>query len=172
MTSLYKILTYILLPFAAIFSLLTVVTFFIAIANPAMFLGVFMLAAVTIYVFCCLKFMRQGVSLQRPLTSKLKDWIKVNAYVASPFAIMNLLQSVTIIGKPSMLQEIIKQMTEMQQKAGFPTQPAGSYDAMLMGLLYVMLLFSVVLIVHIILTFTLLRKYNDLFEPTPGSSTE
>ncbi len=172
MINLYKILTYILLPFAAIFGLLTVVTFFIAIANPAMFLGVFMLAAVTIYVFCCLRFMRQGIGLQHPLTTKLRDWIKVNAYVASPFAIMNLLQSVTIIGKPSLLQDIVKQMTEMQQKAGFPTQPAGTYDAMLMGLLYVMLLFSIALFVHIILTFTLLRKYNDLFEPTQSSTTD
>ena len=172
MINLYKILTYILLPFAAIFGLLTVVTFFIAIANPAMFLGVFMLAAVAIYVFCCLRFVRQGINLQRPLTSKLKDWIKVNAYVASPFAIMNLLQSVTIIGKPSLLQEIVKQMTEMQQKAGFPTQPAGTYDAMLMGLLYVMLLFSIALFVHIILTFALLKKYNDHFEPTQSSTTD
>ncbi len=172
MINLYKILTYILLPFAAIFGILTVFTFFIAIANPAMFLGVFMLAAVTIYVFCCLRFVRQGLSLHRPLTSKLKDWIKVNAYVASPFAIMNMLQSVTIIGKPSMLQEIVKQMTEMQQRAGFPTQPAGAYDAMLMGLLYVMLLFSIALFVHIILTFSLLKKYKDLFEPTQGSITD
>ena len=172
MINLYKILTYLLLPFAIIFGILTVVTFFIAIANPAMFLGVFMLAAVAIYVFCCLRFVRQGINLQRPLTSKLKDWIKVNAYVASPFAIMNLLQSVTIIGKPSLLQEIVKQMTEMQQKAGFPTQPAGSYDAMLMGLLYVMLLFSIALFVHILLTFALLRKYHSLFEPTHSSTTD
>ena len=172
MTTLYKILTYLLLPFAAIFSLLTVVTFFIAIANPPMFLGVFMLAAVTLYVFCSVRFMRQGMVMQRALKPKLKDWIKVNAYVALPFAIMNFMQSVTIIGKPLLLQEVIKQMTEMQQNAGFTTQPAGTYDTMLMGLLYVMLIFSLALIVHILWTFNLLKKYKDLFEPTPGSSIE
>ena len=169
MTNLYKILTYILLPFAAIFSLLTVVTFFIAIANPPMFLGVFMLAAVTLYVFCCVRFVRQGISLQRVLKPKLRDWIKVNAYVALPFAIINFMQSVTIIGKPLLLQEVVKQMTEMQQNAGFPAQPAGSYDSMLMGLLYVMLIFALVLLLHILLSFSLLKKYSSLFETNASS---
>lgn len=172
MTTLYKILTYILLPFAAIFSLLTVVTFFIAIANPPMFLGVFMLAAVTLYVFCSVRFMRLGMIRQRALKPKLKDWIKVNAYVALPFAVMNFMQSVTIIGKPLLLQEVVKQMTEMQQNAGFPTQPAGSYDTMLIGLLYVMLIFSLVLLVHILMSFSLLKKYSSLFETTTSASSD
>ncbi|MDB5192964.1 MAG: hypothetical protein JWQ96_2527 [Segetibacter sp.] len=165
MALIYRILTYLLLPFALLFGVLTLIMFFIAITNPALFLGVFMLGAFCIYFFCSFRFLHQGILQQRVLKSTLRDWIKVNAYVSLPFAILNLIQSVAILSKSAMISEIVNQMLEMQQQMGVPAQPAGSYDKMILTILIIMAVFSVVLFVHIILSFSFLKKHEDLFQP-------
>jgi len=164
MIGLYRVLAYIMLPFALLFSLLAVITLFVALANPALFIGVFMLAAFCIYYFCTFRFLHAGILQKRIQKHKLRDWIKVNAYVAMPFGVVNFMQSTTIITKPSLLNESIGQMMEMQQQMGFPVYQNANLSAMLMGLLYVMLVFSVILLVHITLSFLLLKKYQIIFE--------
>src|SRR3954466_3115525 len=115
MISLYRILTYLLIPFVLIFGLLALGGLFIAFVNPAMLLGVFMLAAFVIYFVCTFRFLHRGIIDHRMQKPKLRDWIKVNAYVTLPFAVINFMQSLTVIRKPSLLDESIKQMVEMQQ---------------------------------------------------------
>lgn len=164
MISFYRILTYLLLPFALFFSLLSLITFFVALANPALFLGVFMLAAFCIYYFCSFRFLHQGILQHRPLKPKLRDWIKVNAYVAMPFGVINFMQSFTVISKPTLIAEVVKQMTEMQQRMNMPVTPGASYEKMLLTLMYVMLVFALMLLIHLTLSFALLKKYQSLFE--------
>jgi hypothetical protein len=163
MIILYRILTYILVPFALLFGLFTLILFFIAISNPALFLGVFLLAAFIIYYFCSFRFLHNGLLNKQQLKPKLRDWIKVNAYVTLPFAIMNFMQGFMLIRKPALIDESIKQMLEMQQRMGVPAQPAGTYNSMMMTVLYIILFFSIVLLVHVMLTFSFLKKYEHLF---------
>jgi hypothetical protein len=160
----YRILTYILLPFALLFGVLAVITLFVALANPALFLPVFISAAFAIYWFCSFRFLSQGILRQQSLNPKLRDWLRVNAFVALPFAVMNFMQSFTIISKPSLVSEVVKQMLEMQQRMSIPPQPAASYEKMIMAILYVMLVFSLILLVHLMLSFSLVKKYKGIFE--------
>ena len=134
-----------------------------ALGNPPLFLGVFMLAAFSIYFFCTFRFLHRGILQQKHLNPKLRDWIKVNAYVTMPFAVLNFMQSFTIISKPSLLGDVVKQMVEMQQRMDVPAQPAGAYDKMLLALLYIMLVFAVILLVHLMCSFSFLKKYQHLF---------
>jgi hypothetical protein len=163
MIVLYRILTYILLPFAVFFGLLAIIAFFVALGNPALFLGVFMLVAFSIYSFCSFRFLHQGILTGRPLKTKLRDWIKVNAYVALPFAVLNFMQSFAVINNPELLSEGVKEMLEMQQRMGVPAQAAAPYNQILMASLYIMLVVAVVLLLHILLSFSLLKKYQHLF---------
>jgi len=80
-----------------------------------------------------------------------------------PFGFLNFWQSASIISKQFLLSESIAQMHEMQQRMGLPTQANVNVEQMLMTLIYVMLVLSVILLVHLTLTFTLLRKHVTWF---------
>jgi hypothetical protein len=147
-----------------VFALLGFGGLFIAFVNPAMLLGVFMLAAFVIYFVSTFRFLHRGILAQQMLKAKLRDWIKVNAYVTLPFAVLNFMQSLTVIRKPSLLDESIKQMVEMQQQIGLPVQEPGSYHDLMLKVIYIMAFLSVILLLHIMLTFSNLRKYEGLFE--------
>jgi hypothetical protein len=150
-------------------ALIGLFSFLFALANPALFLGVFMLAAFVIYFVCSFKFLNKGLLNPRPLATKLRDWIKVNAYVALPFGIMMFMSSFNVIKNPASLDDHLKQMSEMQQKMGMPVQNAALNASALQSVFYIMLFFSVVILVHIMLTFTFLKKYESLFEPKEES---
>ena len=79
---LYKILTYILLPIGYLFGLIDVLFFMSALANPATLIFVFVIACLVIYTLTSYKFYKQGILNEQILKAKLKDWIKVNAYVS------------------------------------------------------------------------------------------
>jgi hypothetical protein len=172
MILLYRILTYVLLPFACFFSLIAVVTFFVALANPALFIRVFMVAAFCIYFFCTFRFLHTGILEQQPLKTKLRDWIKVNAYVALPFGILEFMQSSTIIGKPELLADAVAQLVEMQQRMGLPAQSTAGFDKLLIAFVYIVLVFALVLLVHIMLTFSLVKKYQHFFAGSESQGAE
>ena len=165
MLILYRILTYLLAPFSILFALFTLIMFFVAFTNPPLFLGVFLLAAFIIYFYCTFRFLHNGLLRSQELRPKLRDWIKVNAYVTMPFAILNFVQASMLIRNPALVAESINEAMEMQERMGVTPQPASAYGSMLMTLFYIMMAFSVVLMVHIILTFSFLKKSDHVFVP-------
>ena len=79
---LYTVLTYILIPIALFFGFLDVLILFSSLANPSALIMVFIIACLVIYTFSSFKFLKMGLEREIVQTSKLKDWIKVNAYVS------------------------------------------------------------------------------------------
>jgi hypothetical protein len=161
----YRILTFILLPIAGLFGLMAAFALLVSLANPTLLLGTFMLSAVVIYVFTAFKFYTKGIRAATPLKANLKDWIKVNAFVAVAFASLSLMQSVGVLGNPAVLNDAIKQSSEMQQKMS--TGVTVSPDLMLKvtkAVLYFMIAFSVVLLTHIFITFRLLTAFKHVFD--------
>jgi hypothetical protein len=149
-----------------------IVAFLFALGNPGFLLGVFMLVAFIIYFISSFKFLHRGILYLQPVTSKLRDWIKVNAYVTLPFAILMFMNSFAVIKNPALLEDSLKQMAEMQKKMGVPVQAASTYTNSLLTVFYIMLFLSVVILVHIMLTFTFLKKYEGLFNPKDESENQ
>ncbi|MEN9684432.1 MAG: hypothetical protein RLZZ28_218 [Bacteroidota bacterium] len=165
--TLFRILTYTLLPIVALFGFLDMLVILGALANPAMLLFAFLLTSLIIYVFSSLKFLTKGIDLNRPCKPSLRDWIKVNAYVSAFMGTMFFMNSLSIFFMSTLsLRQFIAQVMESQ-----PTMPPvltiDLFTTIMRGMSYFMFLVSVVLLLHIAINFRLLKKYVHLFGEYP-----
>lgn len=161
--TIFRILTFILLPIAAMFGFMDLLFLFNALVNPALLLMVFVLAAFVIYTFSSLKFLTRGIDVEQPCKASLRDWIRVNAFVSLFMGIMFFLNAVSIIfmGDVS-LRQFVNQFRESQ-----PNIPAilttDLFITIMKAVAYFMLFVGVVLVSHIMLNFKIMKQYGYLF---------
>jgi hypothetical protein len=157
----YRIFSYFLLIIAAILGIAALFALLIALSNPALLLSVFVIAAVVIYSIASFLFLLNGIDGKRQLQLKLRDWIKVNAYVAIVFVGMNIFQSIAVLQNPVILSDAVKQVSDMQQ-SNSPVSSALMLRIM-KAVVWFLLFYAVVLGVHISFTFRYLKQYAHLF---------
>ncbi|MFT3843758.1 MAG: hypothetical protein QM725_01800 [Lacibacter sp.] len=158
----YRIASFIIVIVAAFLGFASLFALLMALGNPALLLSVFVIVAVVIYSFTSFIFLIKGIDGRNQLQPKLKDWIKVNAYVAIVFVFMNIFQSITIISNPVILNEALKQISAVQKTAA----PV-SMDVMIKivkAVIWFLLVYAIILGMHISATFRLLKQYAHLFE--------
>lgn len=158
--TIYRILSYILLIIACILGIGVLVSFLVALSNPAMLLNVFVAAAVVMYSISSFLFMVQGIDGKRQLKPGMKDFIRANAFVATFFCVMSIFQSVTVIGNPSLLTEAINQFPKIN---GAKELSPVFLLRVLKGMMWFMLIYSIILLAHIQISFRLLKQYASLF---------
>ncbi len=162
--TIFRILTFILLPIAAMFGFIDFLLLFSALANPALLLMVFLLAAFVMYTFASLKFLTKGIDIERPCKTSLKDWIRVNAFVSFFLGFMLLLNAVSILFMGDIsLRQFIAQFRESQPNIP-PMLTPELFLSILKSMAYFMLVVSILLLSHIILNFRMLKQYGYLFE--------
>ncbi len=164
MLTLFRILTFLLIPVAVLFGLMDLVMLLVALGNPALLLGFFIVACFVIYVFASLKFMNTGIDRGAPCKPSLRDWVRVNAFVCIYMSVSTILTCSRYFFKSrAAMRAEFEQMLASQ-----PNMPkmanADLLYSVMQGSLYFMLLVSVVLLVHIIINFSLLKRYKHLFE--------
>jgi len=157
----YRIITFILLPIAAVFGLFTLIMLLAALANPAILLGVFLFASMVIYVIASFIFLQKGIDKNQLCNHSLKDWIRVNAFVSIVYCVLMLLNSVTLLGSPKLLNDTIHEMLSQQQN--LMPLPEATYIRIIKGVFYFLAIYSAILLVHIILTFRVLKAYKHMF---------
>jgi hypothetical protein len=167
MNILYRIFSYVLIVIAAFFGIASLFALLMALVNPALLLSVFVIIAVVIYSIASFVFLQKGINSNQPLQPRLKDWIKVNAYVAIVFVGMNIFQSVALINNPNLLQEAMKQATGMQAFASPLSETL--VLKMIKAIIWFMLIYSVILGIHILQTFRYLKEYAHLFAEKTNS---
>lgn len=161
----YRISSYILIVIGALLGLMALIVLLVALSNPVLLFPLFIIASVVIYTFTSFLFLINGIDGQRYLKPKLKDWIKVNAYVAIVFVFMNIFQSISFITNPSLLNEAMKQVTEMQKTASPLT--ADMVLKIVKAVMWFTLIYAIILGSHISSTFRLLKQFDHLFGEEP-----
>lgn len=159
--TLYKILSYILLPIGALLGFITLMALIYALGNFALLLSVFISGATVAYIFASYVFMQKVVIKKIASKQSLKDLVKVNAYVALVFAILGVVQGVGLLVSKEAAKAFIDTMIAMQPEAIKANKQA--FIQTFYGVMYFMIAFSVLLQVHINLTFRYLRENNELF---------
>jgi len=167
--TIFRILTFILLPIAAMFGFMDFLFLFSALANPALLLMVFVLAAFVIYTFASLKFLTKHIDIERPCSTSLRDWIRVNAFVSMFMGMLFLLNAVSILFMGDIsLRQFVNQFRESQ-----PNIPAmlttDLFLTIMKGVAYFMFFVSVILISHILINFKIMKTYGYLFEAPPSA---
>ncbi|OYU55884.1 MAG: hypothetical protein CFE25_01130 [Chitinophagaceae bacterium BSSC1] len=163
--TLFRILSFILLPIALFFIVMDFIAIIMALGNPSLLFPVFLLTGMIIYVLSSFYFLLMGLNRKQVLGASVKDWIKVNAYVTLFLGFQFMLISVSIfyMGSAS-LQEFADKALAAQPN--MPSQMnSGLFLKMLKGMAYFFFFLSLSLLVHISICFKLLKEYAHLFLP-------
>ena len=158
----YRVLTFILLPIVAILGFIDISLLLMALANPAALLPAFAIACIVIYLFTSLNFLNKGITAGKPCKLSLRDWIRVNAFVSIAFSTLGIIEYITVLNNKAVRDEMVKQA--MAQQGVATAISSGQMEQILLSFLFIFLIFSLALIVHIVMTFRLLKEYGYLFK--------
>jgi hypothetical protein len=161
---LYTVLTYILIPIALFFGFLDVLILFSSLANPSALIMVFIVACLVIYTFSSYKFLKAGIEREIVQPLKLKDWIKVNAYVSFFLCSLFFVNSISVlISTNAVLLKFIDEF--LQQQPNMPKEITNVLVlSLLRGVSVFLLITGIVGIVHIRTTLRLVKQNGHLFE--------
>lgn len=137
----------------------------IATLNLQSLLPLFIMACVCIYTFCANVFNMKVIVKNKTAKAKLKDWIKVNAFVTSIFAVYNLSVCIHYATNPTAFALAIKAVQEQQQ--AMLTQSGMSVallEKLFKAVIYGLGLYGIVLVIHIVYTVFLMNLFKDKFE--------
>ncbi len=165
--TIFRILTFTLLPIAAMFGFIDIIFIISAMANPALLFVAFIIAAFVIYTFASLKFLTKGIDLARDCKPSLRDWIRVNGFVASFLGTMFLLNALSIFFTSDItLRQYLSQFLETVPNKP-PMLNLDLFLSIMKGMAYFMFFVSVILLSHILLNFKLMKQYQNLFGIAP-----
>ncbi len=163
-SKLYLVLSYILIPIALFFGFLDSLLVISALANPSAMILVFAMACIVIYSFTSFKFLKLGIEREQILTTKLKDWIKVNAFVSLlMFSLIFLNASIILLSNDVILIKFIDEF--LAQQSGLPPEMNSQFVLKTMRVTsYFLFVIGAVGILHIRMTLKLVKEYDYLFE--------
>lgn len=161
---LYTVLSYLLLPIAVFFGFIDTILLLSSLGNPSALIIVFIVACLVIYTFTSFRFLKQGLEREQTLTKRLKDWIKVNAFVSLFLCSLFFINSISIlITSKETLIPLIDEL--LQQQPGMPKEVTAVFLLpYFKGLAVFLLITAVVGIMHIRTTLRLVKENDYLFE--------
>lgn len=152
MTIIYRILSLIINTAAFLLSISLVFSIPMIISSPVTLLPAFIMVAIILYTWFSYKFRREVLQQQKTVQHSLRDWIRVNGIVSLVFCAVIIIDSLVVRQNPKALEDAIKTLP-MQVSIGS-----------IIMLLYWMLAYAVILFIHVIWTFALMKKHQKYFE--------
>lgn len=152
MTIIYRILSLII----NLIAMLLAVSLFLSIpmlfSSPITMLSAFMMIAIILYSWFSFRFRREVLQQQKVVKHSLKDWVRVNGIVTLIFSFMTVMSVLPLLQNPQSFTDALKGMGfEMPLKS-------------ITGFFYAMLGYAIVLFIHILWTFALMKKHQENFQ--------
>jgi hypothetical protein len=149
----YRILSVIVNLISALMAFNLIAMIPMVLHNPAALLICAIMLCVVLYAWHAHRFFVLVIMKNQPSTHKHRDWIRVNSIVSLIFGGLIILSSIGMLLDPKPLVDSMKAM----------------YGNMITlklakALLWYMISFSTVLVIHILWTYSLLKKYKAYFE--------
>ena len=161
----YRILSAILMPIIFILAFFGMLFLMAAFSNPAFLFAAFVLICVTIYMVKSTQFYRRNIEPGIPARANVRDWIRVNGFVAIFFVLQIVASAVYLLAMKKQVmanfQVLLNQIQDMQPGAASSYSPEALYASMKNIMIFFMI-FDVLLAAHIVCTFKLLKKYRNL----------
>ena len=157
----YSFLTFVLLPVAAILGIGCIMAIPSAIGSPLALLDLFILVSFVLYTFSAYSFFTRGIQNSKPFKASFKDFIKVNGYVAVISSTLTVLFAILFYTVPAFKTFVADWLVKTQ-----PTS-AGMDKERVTAVIGKSLVgsagYSVLIIIHFIITVQLLKQYSNLF---------
>jgi hypothetical protein len=122
------------------------------VSSPITLLSAFLMVAVVLYSWFSSRFYRQVLLQQKTVSHKLRDWVRVNGFVCIVFSVIMFLNVLLLIKSPDLFTQAIH-----NYGVEVPVNMANSF-------LYVMLVYAIILFIHVLWTFALMKKNKEYFQ--------
>lgn len=152
MTIIYRILSLIINVVAVMLSISLLGSIPMLVSSPQTMLSGFMMIAVILYSWFSFKFRREVLHQQKVVPHSLRDWLRVNGIVTLIFSLISILGITPLLINPQPLLAAIKNFG-----VDMPLKTAVTF-------IYAMLAYAIVLFIHILWTFALVKKNRAFFE--------
>lgn len=168
--TIFRILTYTLVPIAGIFVFFDIIFILYGLAslNPLILLVAFILSSFLIYTYTSLRFLTKGIDSKRLCNPSLRKWIRANAFV-SLFMCVNFLSSTVKVlsSDNATIAKDYALLKDMQPNMP-PMLNAELYVNMMRMMSWFTLFLGIVLLVHIAINFRLMKQYQHVFDTPVG----
>lgn len=156
--TIFKVLTYLLLPIGFFFGMVALMTLVFAIANIQLLLPLFLMACFIIYIFTSFRF-TQRIDGSQPVSGKLRDWMRVNGFVTIFMSILFLMNAAAFLFLPE--QKLVEMIQPTIDTMG--TLAGGITAEQMVGRLksfsVFLLVMSITVLVHLVINFRLQKIY-------------
>lgn len=160
MLTIYRILSVFIniIAFFIAVSLVVIVPLFITV--PVLWLPMFLIIAVVLYTWFSNKFRKKVLNQKETVNHSLRDWIRVNGFVAIVFSLLNIPSIINIIFKPETYIEATKEFAkQLGQGAGQNFKIEN-----IQVLTFILLTYFIALFIHVFWTFSLMKKHQEYFK--------
>jgi hypothetical protein len=155
MNIIYRVLGIVVNIVAMILSFSLLLSIPMLISSPLTMLSGFMMVSIVLYAWFSHQFNKKVVQAQQFVKRSLKDWVKVNGIVALIFSIIVIVDVIYLMQNPQIYIDAIKSFNvDMPLKTVF-------------AFFSFMLAYGIILLAHVIWTFSLLKKHAAFFEENP-----
>jgi hypothetical protein len=158
----YKIISYILLPFAGILGMLALFALLAGLMNILFLLQGLIISFIVIYIILSFIFLIKGIMQNKSCNPSMRKWIRTTGIITTLLALNMLFDSFYLLFKPFALSNAIAQM-QLSQK-DMPAIDSHVVTSLMNGILYVMIFFATTLIIHYIETAKFLKIYSSVFD--------
>ncbi len=166
----YRILSFLLLPVAALLAMNCLAAIVVALANPTLLLSVFLFACIAIYIIASYLFLTRGIERNSTRKPGLRDWIRINGSITFVLSLLG-----TFLFTKTHLQPADAKLILDQLQAQNHTQlgiSIAEFQKVLSGFITAMAIISVLLVVHVLITFHLMRQFRYLFSDGDMNANE
>lgn len=148
----YRLLSFIINSIAFLLAVSVIFSIPLLFSSSATMLSAFIMVAVILYSWFSFQFRRQVLQKREVVKHALKDWVRVNGIVTLIFSFMTIISVTSLLQNPQSFTSALKGIgLEVPLKS-------------ITGLFYGMLIYAVLLFVHILWTFSLIKKNREYFQ--------
>ena len=158
----YQVITYILFGIACFLCLVDLFAVLASLVNPAMLLETFLLTGVIIYAFASFNFVRAATQ-KGILKRTMYIWLRATAIITTIAAVMTLVDSVILLSNPDLVSDSYNQVMKMQPASVSARFTKSDFINMFSVMMYICEACCLLLLLHVTITFGLLRKHGNLF---------
>jgi hypothetical protein len=152
MTIIYRILSLIINAVALMLALSLLASIPMLISSAQTMLSAFMMLAVILYSWFSFRFRREVLQQQKTVKHSLRDWVRVNGIVTLVFSIISIIGIIPLLINPQPFVDAVRNFGVVM-----PLKTA-------VGFFYFMLVYAIILLVHILWTFALIKKNRAFFQ--------
>lgn len=152
MTIIYRILGFIINSTALLLTISLVVSIPMLVSSPITLLSAFFMVAVILYAWYSFRFYREVLQQQKTVKHRLKDMVRVNGIVTLVFSVITILNVLFLLKNPALFTESIKNFNVQMPVKNIT------------GFFYAMLIYAAILFIHVVWTFSLLKKNKQYFQ--------